>query len=173
MSGQLFTTVDEDILSSSPGMAQLPVRLPAGHPSHHVCSMPIDQPDHTPPDSTHAPPNYSYQVLVHPMPSTAGPPISHTSLPSYRLLPQSAEAILLLAPPPRYCHCTCDAESQIHAHDTCGRRATQSRAGDLVVTTLIVLNVLLWAAVVWGFYTEWTPVTGEGYEDLGGVVFLY
>lgn len=55
--------------------------------------------------------------------------------------------MLLLAPPPRYYHSAGDAEGQIHTNGGCGER--ESHIGDAVVMMLVVLNVMVWAAVVW------------------------
>lgn len=128
--------------------------VPNAHPIHISTPATVASSDSLPPYHTFSSPR-----------ANAQPP---AALPSYQPFPQSAEAILLLAPPPTYCPCACDPESDA-AHTRCQGR--HSRTQDLVVLILIILNVLVWAAVVWGICFEWTTVTRSGYDDIGGVVF--
>jgi hypothetical protein len=133
--------------------------------------IPIPQPLDLPTPVTHRAPSYGTidpSRIPYIIPRTV-PGQAPTSLPSYCPLPQSSEAIFLLAPPPRYCRC--EAENQVH--NLCDRRARDNRLGDAIVTLLIVLNVLVWTAVIWGLCIEWEPITIGGFEDLGGVVFGY
>ncbi len=159
---------------------------PHGHRAHQAANdnilppLPppnprVDIPPSFPPPTDHgAQTNDSGQAnsiprltITQPTPLPSPPPYPTSSPPKYAPLPSSSsEQTLLLAPPPTFAQsqcqgqfcpnsCTCNPES----------RSTQEQA-DWVVRLLILLNILVWGAVVWGYYVAWMD-PGFGCGGLG------
>ena len=91
-------------------------------------------------------------------PSTTPPAYNSSTPPKYAAIPSSTtEQTLLLAPPPFYVERDCDetrcrrCRFVSRTPHTCGR----SSQADWVKRLLIVLNVLVWGAVLGGYWLEW------------------
>ena len=96
---------------------------------------------------------------------SASPPAYVTSSPpKYAPLPAECETALLLAPPPTFAEsirCNrCDLEGSYHS-TTCPH-LSPSAGSDWVVRLLILLNLLVWVAVLWGYWAQWTDTDCEG-----------
>ncbi|RSH92043.1 hypothetical protein EHS25_009414 [Saitozyma podzolica] len=103
----------------------------------------------------------------------------HTSLPpSYTSpapplcspIPQDTESSLLLAPPPRYTWTTCGCDPESHRCRHRSKDHHQARH-DLFVVLLMLLNILIWSAVLLGYWQEWrngdVPSHTVGHFDIG------
>lgn len=111
--------------------------------------------------------------------SIAPPAYATSSPPKYAPLPADEERALLLAPPPtfhdaiNYCR-NCEVELAHHHRLNCPNyRRGSGPAADWVVRLLILLNIVVWSAVVWGYWSEWNNLPegsiGWGCGDvLGG-----
>lgn len=127
-----------------------------------VCARPVSVPTLT---VTNATPS--------PTPPTSSPPppdYPNSSPPKYAPIPLSSERALLLAPPPSfyetgYCpHC-------LEQSTPCHCRRRHDRA-DWVVRLLVILNVIVWAAVIWGYVHEWND-PDLGYPGCIGIGIGY
>lgn len=151
MSPPSFFAPNDDVYPGASQQAHSSAVLAANRhpPPHYQRSIPI-------PTSTPLPdPTYALHISYGSIDATGNPLSSKScSLPGY----QACETILLLEPP-RYSSCPCNAEALHHAHDRCGKA---DRLSNSIVTLLIVLNVLVWTAVIWGLCVEWTPSTVGG-----------
>ncbi|CAD6579021.1 MAG: hypothetical protein TREMPRED_002341 [Tremellales sp. Tagirdzhanova-0007] len=129
------------------------IGIPPYPPHHHPCLPPpgsCPDPDH-PDDGTTIP----IVIITEATPITSPPEYETPSPPKYAAIPSSArEQTLLLAPPPSFADATrcrrCDLEAADHQH-TC----ETTTAPDWVTRLLILLNVIVWSAVFWGYYLEW------------------
>jgi hypothetical protein len=125
-----------------PAPRTIPIPLPA---VTLTTPTPIPSPPHSPP-----PPSYST-------------PLSR-SPPKYLPFPSSQETALLLAPPPAFtaqpiCF-ICDPEGILEC-----RHSQRREHSDWVVRALIVLNLLVWALVIWGYWSQWS---GDRLGNNGG-----
>ncbi|AAW46933.1 hypothetical protein CNBM0920 [Cryptococcus deneoformans B-3501A] len=143
------------------------------HRPHHI-SHSIHTPQHC---QVHIPPALSQTQIYFPCsPSLpAHSPPSYTvpaSPPSYKPLPSSSDTTLLLAPPPPFSQATCPHASQrdtllpIHSH-SCTHCFEYQRGSlwpygsygctiDWAVFLLVLLNVLVWGSVIYGYWCEFT-----------------
>ncbi|WWD17636.1 hypothetical protein CI109_102077 [Kwoniella shandongensis] len=129
--------------------------------------------------------------------STVGSPPSYALLPmssppGYKPLPSSSDLTILLAPPPPFYQATCphaDSPSPSHtsphgggilpshscpycfrttsSHDS-GRERERERGKDWMVTILVVLNIIVWGAVIYGYYCEFTTLDSGAAAPGGG-----
>jgi len=86
------------------------------------------------------------------------------SPPKYCPISSSHEQTLLLAPPPSFTESTnrcraCDLETARHSHwHSCSR----GRGADWVKWVLILMNVVVWILVLWGYWVEWNWAHPDG-----------
>ncbi|WRT64394.1 uncharacterized protein IL334_001326 [Kwoniella shivajii] len=120
-----------------------------------------------------------------------------SSPPIYKALPSPSEGTLLLAPPPNFYASTCPlthahAHSHSHSHShslselpthscphcfTLHHHQSDTRLNELVgngndwvITLLILLNFLVWGAVGYGYWCEYTQGTRwDGLGDIGRI----
>ncbi|OWZ50424.1 hypothetical protein C368_06567 [Cryptococcus neoformans 125.91] len=150
------------------------------HPSQshhrpHYISHSIPTPQHC--QIMHIPPVMPQTQIYSPYsPSlpTYSPPsyIAPASPPSYKPLPSSSDITLLLAPPPPFYQATCPHASErdtllpIHSH-SCSHCFEYQRNSlrpygsygctiDWAVILLVLLNVLVWGAAIYGYWCEFT-----------------
>ena len=98
----------------------------------------------TPEESASAPPSYA----------TPSPP-------KYALVAADSETALLLAPPPPFDEPT-RCSRCLESASPCVR--CQPGRVDWVVRALIVLNLIVWGAVIWGYAKEWDNPNGIDWE---------
>ncbi|WVQ82510.1 hypothetical protein IAT38_004639 [Cryptococcus sp. DSM 104549] len=146
-----------------------PIPIPAGSQLLIVPSITYTSPSPTAPTPRSLPPSY-----VPPSP------------PTYKPLPTGSDTTLLLAPPPSFYQATCphlhqhahvddgthgrDDEEALIASHSCpycfhrprDRREREARTCDRVVAFLVLLNIVVWGAVIWGYYCEFTGGGGVG-----------
>lgn len=85
-------------------------------------------------------------TITDPTPPSSPPAYVLSSPPKYATFPSgSSEQTLLLGPPPSFESLHRCPESHI----------CETKRADWVVRALIVLNILVWATVIWGYYLEW------------------
>ncbi|RXK39736.1 hypothetical protein M231_02929 [Tremella mesenterica] len=108
------------------------------------------------------------------------PPYITSSPPKYAPLPMVNEHAVLLAPPPHYHtpHCPhsandpygcSDAETGVGRCQCCRREGQSQKQLDLVVIVLVVLNVVVWGIVAYGYWAQWSEGTlGDFGQDWWG-----
>lgn len=123
-----------------PSSTQSAPPIQAARPSSTVPTLIVTNPTPTPtPSAASSPPPPDYPT---------------SSPPKYAPIPLSSERALLLAPPPSfydpsYCpHC-------LEQSSPCSRCGSRGGNADWVVRLLVVLNVVVWSAVIWGYINEW------------------
>ena len=108
--------------------------------------------------------------------SSAPPSYISTSPPKYAIVPHSDETALLFAPPPTFNESTRCGEC-LESSNQCRRcrRAAAIGETDWLVRLLILLNLIVWGIVVWGYLSDMTCPDwdwsrgglGSGYGGMG------
>ncbi|WVQ76988.1 hypothetical protein IAR50_006667 [Cryptococcus sp. DSM 104548] len=120
------------------------------------------------------------RIPAHPSPGYAAP----NSPPEYKPLPSSHDTTLLLAPPPSFHQATCPHSQAVtyvsilpqHSCPHCfdldgGSEDPESRLSDKVAIGLVILNIVIWGMVFYGYWREWNgeiPAWGGGVSRVGG-----
>nr|ODN87546.1 hypothetical protein L203_03323 [Cryptococcus depauperatus CBS 7841] len=123
-----------------------------------------------PPCSLHSIPIIPNHGVSHPSAQSATPPPSYTdsfSPPIYKLLSSSSDPTILLAPPPSFHHAVCicpqseqgDLLPQYRCVHCLGERERPQKNSDWVVLILLLLNLVVWGIVLYGYYCEFTSKT--------------
>lgn len=100
-------------------------------------------------------------------PISAPPSYATPSPPKYALLATDTETALLLAPPPSFDESTRCAQCIENAWP-CSR--CKPGKADWVVSLLIVLNLVVWSAVIWGYVSQWRDANGIDWNRGGTIV---
>ena len=116
-----------------------------------------------------------YQINARPslslslsLPDHSPPAYFTSSPPKYAPIPATEETALLIGPGLRaYCP-TCDVEGATRGYCRCA-----DRTADWIVRILVVLNLLIWSAVFWGYFASWIDGGNidwgcGGYPMIGG-----